>query len=64
MNRSDRIYQAPTRNCRMAYQTTLGWSLVSSGIVTLLLKVLPYDSLYWGILLLVLGVVVLYVRQT
>ena len=47
----------------MAYQTTVGWSLVSSGIVTLLLKLLPYDSLYWGILLLVVGVAVLVYRQ-
>lgn len=47
----------------MAYQTTLGWSLVSSGIVTLLLKVLPYDSLWWGIGLLVVGIALLYVRQ-
>jgi len=48
----------------MAYQTTLGWSLLSSGLVTLLLKVLPYDSLWWGLLLLLAGAVVLYVRQT
>lgn len=48
----------------MAYQTTVGWSLLSSGVVTLLLKVLPYDSLYWGILLLILGIVVLVWRQT
>ena len=48
----------------MTYETTLGWSLLSSGIVTLILKVLPYDSLYWGILLLVLGIVVLVWRQT
>ena len=48
----------------MAYQTTIGWSLISSGLVTLVLKVLPGDSLYWGILLLFLGVAVLYVRQT
>lgn len=47
----------------MAYQTTIGWSLLSSGIVTLILKVLPGDSLWWGILLLLLGVVVLYVRR-
>jgi len=47
----------------MAYRTTVGWSLVSSGIVTLLLKLLPYDSLYWGILLLVVGVAVLVYRQ-
>ncbi|WP_186336462.1 hypothetical protein [Natrarchaeobaculum aegyptiacum] len=46
----------------MAYQTTLGWSLFSSGIVTLILKVLPGDSLWWGLLLLALGLLVLYVR--
>ncbi|WP_174811810.1 hypothetical protein [Salinadaptatus halalkaliphilus] len=46
----------------MAYRTTIGWSLVSSGIVTLILKVLPFDSLWWGLLLLAVGLVVLYVR--
>lgn len=43
----------------MGYDTTIGWSLFTSGVVTLLLKVLPYDSLYWGIGLLILGVVVM-----
>lgn len=47
----------------MAYQTTLGWSLVSSGIVTLVLIVLPGDSLWWGIGLFLLGLGVLYVRR-
>ena len=47
----------------MTYQTTVGWSLLSSGIVTLLLYVLPGDSLWWGIGLLVAGLVVLYVRR-
>jgi predicted small integral membrane protein len=47
----------------MAYQTTLGWSLLSSGIVTLVLIGLPGDSLWWGIGLLLLGLVVLYVRR-
>lgn len=47
----------------MAYQTTLGWSLVSSGIVTLLLKALPGDSLWWGVLLLAAGIGLLYVRM-
>lgn len=47
----------------MTYQTTIGWSLLTSGIVTLLLNVLPGDSLWWGIGLLVAGVAVLYVRQ-
>jgi hypothetical protein len=46
----------------MAYQTTIGWSLFSSGIVTLILLVLPGDSLWWGLLLLALGSLVLYVR--
>ncbi len=49
-------------NC-MAYQTTLGWSLLTSGIVTLLLYVLPGDSLWWGIGLLIAGLVVLYIRR-
>ena len=47
----------------MAYRTTLGWSLVSSGIVTLLLGFLPGSDLFWGILLLVVGMVTLYIRQ-
>ncbi|WP_170831063.1 hypothetical protein [Natronobacterium texcoconense] len=47
----------------MAFQTTLGWSLISSGIVTLILKVLPGDSLWWGLLFLVIGVTVLYIRS-
>lgn len=47
----------------MAYQTTLGWSLLSSGIVTLLLAVLPGDSVWWGIGLLLVGAAVLYVRR-
>lgn len=47
----------------MAYQTTLGWSLLTSGIVTLLLYVLPGESIWWGIGLLIAGLVVLYVRR-
>ena len=46
----------------MAYRTTFGWSLVSSGIVTLILTVLPGDSVWWGIALLLLGIAVLYIR--
>ena len=38
---------------------TLGWSLLTSGIVTLALIGLPYDSLYWGIGLLVVGALLL-----
>ena len=48
----------------MQYQTTVGWSLLSSGLTTLLLKVLPGDSLWWGIGLLALGGVVLFVRKS
>lgn len=44
----------------MASNATLGWSLLSSGIVTLFLKLLPYDSLWWGLLLIALGAVVMY----
>lgn len=47
----------------MAYQTTLGWSLLSSGLVTLALIALPGDSLWWGLGLLVLGLAVLFVRH-
>jgi len=46
----------------MAYRTTLGWSLLSSGIVTLLLSLLPGDSIWWGMGLVLVGVGVLYVR--
>lgn len=47
----------------MQYQTTIGWSLISSGLTTLFLKVLPGDSLWWGILLLAIGCAVLFVRK-
>ena len=48
----------------MTYRTTIGWSLFTSGIVTLLLRFLPGKSIYWGILLIVVGLAVLYIRQT
>ena len=47
----------------MQYQTTAGWSLISSGLTTLLLKVLPGDSLWWGIALLFIGAGILFVRK-
>lgn len=47
----------------MSYETTVGWSLLSSGFVTLALAFLPGDSVWWGIGLLVLGAIVLYVRR-
>ncbi|WP_255192868.1 hypothetical protein [Natronobeatus ordinarius] len=47
----------------MTYRTTIGWSLITSGIVTLVLTVLPGDSVWWGIGLLVLGIAVFVVRR-
>ena len=47
----------------MAYQTTVGWSLLTSGLVTLLLFVLPGESLWWGVGLLLAGLLVLYIRR-
>ena len=48
----------------MQYQTTAGWSLISSGLTTLLLKVLPGNSLWWGIAFLIVGAIVLFVRKS
>ena len=47
----------------MSYQTTLGWSLVTSGIVSLILWLIPGDSVWWGVGLLLVGIAVLYVRR-
>jgi hypothetical protein len=47
----------------MTYRTTIGWSLITSGIVTLLLAFLPGDSVWWGVGLLVLGIAVFLVRR-
>ncbi len=47
----------------MAYQTTIGWSLVSSGVVSIILWLIPGDSIWWGVGLLVLGIAVLYIRR-
>ena len=47
----------------MAYQTTVGWSLVTSGIVSLILWLIPGDSVWWGVGLLALGIVILYIRR-
>lgn len=46
----------------MSYRTTVGWSLFTSGVVTLLLEFLPGDSLYYGIALIVLGILVAVTR--
>lgn len=47
----------------MTYRTTLGWSLLTSGIVTLVIGYLPLGDFFWSALLLALGAVVLLVRQ-
>lgn len=47
----------------MGNQSTIGWSLLSSGLTTLLLKVLPGDSLWWGVAFLILGTLALFVRK-
>lgn len=51
-------------NALLKYQTTIGSSLITSGLVTLLLKILPGDSLWWGLALLAIGIVILVVRKT
>jgi hypothetical protein len=48
----------------MTYRTTLGWSLLSSGVVTLVLAARPGSDVLWGIGLCVLGVAVLYARRS
>ncbi|MBE9047285.1 hypothetical protein IQ255_23285 [Pleurocapsales cyanobacterium LEGE 10410] len=48
----------------MQYQTTAGWSLITSGLTTLLLKVLPGNSLWWGIAFLIIGGGILFVRKS
>lgn len=47
----------------MAYQTTLGWSLLASGLVSIVLWAIPGNSVWWGLGLLILGLVVLYIRR-
>ncbi|WP_162993818.1 hypothetical protein [Halalkalicoccus subterraneus] len=47
----------------MGFRTTAGWSLITSGIVTLVLAYLPYPSFYWGIGLLVVGVLLFVTRR-
>lgn len=47
----------------MAFRTTVGWSLFTSGLVTLALAALPGDSVLWGVGLLVLGLLTLVWRR-
>ena len=47
----------------MAIRTTIGWSLITSGVVTLVLAYLPYPSVYWGLGLLAVGLFVFVSRR-
>lgn len=47
----------------MSYRTTIGWSLITSGVLTLLLEYLRYPSVYWGIGFIVVGVIVFVTRR-
>lgn len=42
---------------------TIGWAMLTSGVVTLALNYLPYPSLYWGIGLLVVGLLIFIPRR-
>lgn len=59
----DVSFQCGSPRCGMSTRRTLGWSLVSSGIVTLVIGLLPLPDLFWGIVLLVAGVVALSVGR-
>lgn len=48
----------------MKYRTTIASSLIASGFTTLILKVLPGDSLWWGLLLLAIGIAVLFLKKS
>jgi hypothetical protein len=48
----------------MSTQTTLGWSLLSSGVVTIVLTLLPGNDLWWGIGLCILGLAAFYTRRS
>ncbi|MFC6836300.1 hypothetical protein [Halomarina ordinaria] len=47
----------------MSYRTTIGISLIVSGIITLALLYLPYDSFYWGVGFLAVGLFVFVSRR-
>jgi integral membrane sensor domain MASE1 len=43
----------------MSQRTTIGWSLFSSGITAIVLTILPYPSWWWGVALIIIGVIVM-----
>jgi hypothetical protein len=47
----------------VSYQTTIGWSLIVSGLTTLLIEFLRYDAVYWGLGLLAVGILVFVLRR-
>jgi predicted small integral membrane protein len=48
---------------RSSARTTLGWSLLTSGVVTLVLTALPGDDLWWGVGLVAVGIAVMLLRS-
>lgn len=44
---------------QMSQRTTIGWSLFSSGITAIVLTILPYPSWWWGVALIIVGVIVI-----
>jgi len=53
----------PSQMHHISSQNAVGVSLVSSRVVSLVLKRPPFDSLWWGVLLLAVGIAVLAIRQ-
>lgn len=47
----------------MQYRTTVASSLITSGIVTLLLTILPGNSVWWGIGLLIIGISIFFIKR-
>lgn len=45
----------------MSRRTTVGWSLIAAGVIALVLTYLPWDSFWWGLGLLLVGIAVLFV---
>lgn len=47
----------------MSYRTTAGWSLLTSGVLTIALTQVPYPSFYWGVGFIVVGALLFVTRQ-
>jgi hypothetical protein len=57
------VYPSPSATSSMSSRTTLAWSLLSSGIVTIVLTLLPGSDLLWGIGLCALGIAAFVTRS-